>query len=124
MSSTACTVCTVHGKQNGKEGKLGHNDNAGRLLPCIVSSFVDTGLHIIAAQAGGSHSIALSSYYQLYTFGSGGNGRLGHGNDRDQWLPTMVSALELYKIVSLAAGYAHTVALTDDGQVFTYIPSQ
>lgn len=105
---------------DGKEGKLGHNDNAGRLLPCLVSSFVDRGLQIVAAQAGGSHSIALSSYNQVYTFGSGGNGRLGHGNDIDQWVPTMVSSLELYNVVSLAAGYAHSVALTDDGQIFTY----
>jgi alpha-tubulin suppressor-like RCC1 family protein len=106
---------------DGKEGKLGHNDNAGRLLPTIVSYFVDRGLHVIAAQAGGSHSCALTSFYQIYTFGSGGNGRLGHGNDRDQWVPTMVSALELYAVVSLAAGYAHTAALTDDGQIFTCV---
>lgn len=105
---------------DGKEGKLGHNDNAGRLFPCIVSTFVDRGLHIIAAQAGGSHSVALTSYNQLYTFGSGNNGRLGHGNDDDQWVPTMVASLELYSIVSLAAGYAHTVALTDDGQIYTW----
>jgi hypothetical protein len=104
---------------DGKEGKLGHNDNAGRLLPCLVSAFVDRGLQIVAAQAGGSHSIALSSYNQVYTFGSGGNGRLGHGNDVDQWVPTMVSSLELYTVVSLAAGFAHSVALTDDGQIFT-----
>lgn len=104
---------------DGKEGKLGHNDNAGRLFPCIVSSFVDRGLHVVAAQAGGSHSVALSSLNQVYTFGSGSNGRLGHGNDADQWVPTMVSSLELYSVVSLAAGYAHTVALTDDGQIYT-----
>lgn len=105
---------------DGKDGKLGHNDNAGRLFPSIVASFVDRGLHVIAAQAGGSHSVALTSYHQVYTFGFGGNGRLGHGTDNDQWVPTMVSSLELYSVVSLAAGYAHTVALTDDGQIFTY----
>ena len=104
---------------DGKDGKLGHNDNAGRLLPCLVSSFVDRGLHIISAQAGGSHSLALSSYNQIYSFGSGANGRLGHGNDNDQWSPTIVSALELQQIVSLAADYAHSVALTDDGSIYT-----
>ena len=105
---------------DGKKGKLGHNDDATRLLPCIVREFVDRGLHIIAAQAGGSHTLALSSYKQAYSFGSGANGRLGHGNDSDQWLPTLVSSLERYQVVSLAAGHAHSVALTDDGQILTW----
>jgi hypothetical protein len=37
------------------------------------------GTLIKIAQAGGSHTVALSSDFQVYTFGSGGSGRLGHG---------------------------------------------
>lgn len=105
---------------DGKEGKLGHNDDATRLLPTLVSEFMDRGIFIRTAQAGGSHTAALSGDLQVYTFGAGGSGRLGHGNDKMQWLPLLVSALELQHVVSIAAGFAHTVALTLDGDIYTW----
>lgn len=37
------------------------------------------GIFIRTAQAGGSHTAALSGDLQVYTFGAGGSGRLGHG---------------------------------------------
>ena len=46
---------------DGKDGKLGHNDNAGRLIPTIVSYFIDRGLNVTAAQARTRvHSLPLS----------------------------------------------------------------
>lgn len=45
---------------------------------------------------------------------------LGAGNDKMQWLPLLVSALELQHVVSIAAGFAHTVALTLDGDIYTW----
>jgi len=57
---------------------------------------------------------------QIYTFGSGQAGRLGHGNDRNQPVPTMVASLEFEDVIAIAAGYAHTVVLTQDSNIYTW----
>lgn len=61
---------------------------------------------------------------QLFTWGSGNYGQLGHGTSQDQYVPTLVTSLVQYKVVDVACGTcceetdgAHTLALTDDGQV-------
>jgi len=105
---------------DGKEGKLGHNDDAQRLNPTQVTIFVEQGLPLLTAQAGGSHTVVLTNSNTVFTFGAGASGRLGHGNDQNQWLPTPVQALEFVTVVSLAAGFAHTAALTDTGEIFTW----
>uniref|UniRef100_A0A7S4NS28 Uncharacterized protein n=1 Tax=Guillardia theta TaxID=55529 RepID=A0A7S4NS28_GUITH len=105
---------------DGKEGKLGHNDNAQRLIPTLVAAFIEWGMPVAAAQAGGSHTLVLNRRGQVFSFGSGDSGRLGHGNDNDQWSPTFLSALESERCVSIAAGFAHSVALTDQGQIYTW----
>jgi len=105
---------------DGKEGKLGHNDDAARLVPTQVMMFLEEGLGVQTAQAGGSHTVVLDSEHHVFTFGAGGSGRLGHGNDKNRWKPTLISALEFEKIVSIAAGFAHSVALSDEGHVYTW----
>mmetsp|Transcript_29990 Transcript_29990/g.96177 ORF Transcript_29990/g.96177 Transcript_29990/m.96177 type:complete len:106 (+) Transcript_29990:660-977(+) len=64
---------------DGKEGKLGHNDNAQRLIPTLVAAFIEWGMPVAAAQAGGSHTLVLNRRGQVFSFGSGDSGRLGHG---------------------------------------------
>ena len=61
---------------------------------------------------------------ELYTWGSGDYGRLGHGTSEDQSLPTLVAGLLQAHIIDVACGAniedtsgAHTLALTDKGQV-------
>lgn len=105
---------------DGRQGKLGHNDESTRLLPTLVNSFFDQSLVVATAQAGGQHTVALTVGGQVYTFGAGQSGRLGHGNDRNQLVPTLVAALEFEEVVSIASGYAHTVVLTEDGQLYTW----
>ena len=82
--------------------------------------FVDVGLPLLTTSAGGSHTVVLTRGRRVYSFGAGASGRLGHGNDQDQWLPTPVSALEFVDVVSLAAGFAHTAALSDSGALYTW----
>ena len=77
-------------------------------------------LVVATAQAGGQHTVALSNEGQVYTFGAGQSGRLGHGNDKNQLVPTLVAALEFEEVVSIASGYAHTVVLTGEGEIYTW----
>ena len=49
------------------------------------------GARIVAAAAGGAHSVALSEHGALWTWGDGTEGRLGHGDEDDWRVPTLVA---------------------------------
>lgn len=57
---------------------------------------------------------------KLYTFGSGENGRLGHGDNVVLKEPKLVEILRDKDIKKFASGEKHSVALTADGHVFTW----
>ena len=75
----------------GLSGQLGLNDRMCRLTFARVGSDKFVGARIIAATAGFGHSAALTEDGELWTWGSGDNGRLGHGNVDSQLVPTMVA---------------------------------
>ena len=56
---------------------------------------------------------------ELYTWGCGKNGRLGHGDCSDQLFPTLVAALLDRHVIGVVCGTrnAHTLANTDRGEV-------
>lgn len=58
----------------------------------------------------------------LYTFGRGSYGCLGHGNSEDKLEPCLVQALKDHTIVDVALGTsdAHTLCVTDVGLVFAF----
>ena len=59
---------------------------------------------------------------QLYTFGNGNWGVLGHGNEDNIRFdkPKLVQALTKKKIVDISLGEYHNLALADDGSVYTW----
>ena len=56
----------------------------------------------------------------LWSFGSGADGCLGHGDDEDRMIPTRVEAFHGDPIVEVSAGSAHAVALVDSGKVYSW----
>ena len=78
------------------------------------------GVRIRQASAGHQHSLALAHGGALYSFGAGWNGRLGHGDEEHRWAPTAVAALADTPVRSAAAGFDHSVVLTEAGAVFTF----
>ena len=69
---------------------------------------------------GGLHSAALSSNGEVYTWGWGIWGVLGHSDGMSRNEPTKVESLSRERIVKIACGSTHTVALTAAGEVFTW----
>ena len=65
---------------------------------------------------------AISSSGELFTWGCGEYGRLGHGDNASQWRPKQVKALADHRVVQVACGSrdAQTLALTDEGMVFSW----
>lgn len=56
----------------------------------------------------------------LYSCGGGFRGMLGHGEEELERSPRVIEALLGRNIVYVACGVAHTIALSDDGEVFSW----
>ena len=101
----------------GGGGHLGHGDARDRLLPKKVEAFA--GQRVVAVSAGAYHSLALTADGAVWSWGLGCNGRLGHGDTQDKWLPKKVEAFAGQRVVATSAGGDHSLSLTADGAVFT-----
>uniref|UniRef100_A0A1D1Z6V7 Putative E3 ubiquitin-protein ligase HERC4 n=1 Tax=Anthurium amnicola TaxID=1678845 RepID=A0A1D1Z6V7_9ARAE len=100
----------------GEDGQLGHGDAEDRLLPTLITAL--DGQDIVSVTCGADHTTAYSeSGLQLYSWGWGDFGRLGHGNSSDVFTPQPVKALQGIKIKQIACGDSHCLAVTMDGGV-------
>ncbi|XP_030752542.1 probable E3 ubiquitin-protein ligase HERC1 [Sitophilus oryzae] len=101
----------------GEYGRLGHGDNAGRHIPTMVTDLVDIG----QVSCGSSHTLAVSrDGTKVWSFGSGDNGKLGHGEIAKVYKPKLIEALQGLIIQKVCAGTSFSVALTNMGQVYTW----
>ena len=69
---------------------------------------------------GNSHGAALTAGGELFTFGGNEFGELGRPEVLDSALPGPVSFPTMTRVVSVACGFFHTAAVTDDGSVWTF----
>jgi E3 ubiquitin-protein ligase HERC2 len=79
----------------GEDGKLGHNNRLSLDKPRLIESLKSKRIRDIAC--GSSHSAAITSNGELYTWGLGEYGRLGHGDSVTQLKPKLVSAVVTQK---------------------------
>jgi len=63
---------------------------------------------------------AITNKGELYTWGSGGNGRLGHGNTRNYDEPELVKDLKDVPLLHVSLGTHHTLALTETKQIYAW----
>lgn len=118
------TALTVDGKVfswgEGDDGKLGHFSRMNCDKPRLIEALKTKRIRDIAC--GSSHSAALTSSGELYTWGLGEYGRLGHGDNTTQLKPKMVKVLLGHRVIQVACGSrdAQTLALTDEGLVFSW----
>lgn len=56
----------------------------------------------------------------LYTWGDGTTGMLGHGENGEENVPRIVEALLSKDIWKVACGVTHTITLTSEGEVFSW----
>ena len=104
----------------GDDGKLGHCSRLSCDTPRLIEALKSKRIRDIAC--GSSHSAAISSAGELFTWGCGEYGRLGHGDNVSQWRPKQVKALSDHRVIQVACGSrdAQTLALTDEGMVFSW----
>jgi alpha-tubulin suppressor-like RCC1 family protein len=139
--SVLCTdagkVATFGGGSKGQLGQLEKLDNNG--TPVFINSkqclqdansdrmVTSSSVAIIQVAAGGHHTAALRKDGCVYTWGSRANGRLGHGDQRDDnemgrsfTAPMMVKSLQNMPIVQVSCGADFTLVVDNSGSVYSW----
>ncbi|CAG9853588.1 unnamed protein product [Phyllotreta striolata] len=103
----------------GDHGRLGHLDNTGRHVPTLVQDLANVEVGSVAC--GSSHTLVVSKDGKtVWSFGSGENGKLGHGEIAKVYRPKVIEALQGLIIQKVCAGTSFSMALTTMGQVYTW----
>lgn len=98
---------------DGDYGKLGHGNSSTQKYPKLTQGPLQ-GKVVVCVSAGYRHSAAVSEDGELYTWGEGDFGRLGHGDSNSRNIPTLVK--DISNVGEVSCGSSHTIALSKDGR--------
>ncbi|KAM7278917.1 hypothetical protein ACFE04_006051 [Oxalis oulophora] len=90
-------------------GQLGNPQADGKLPARVEGKILKSFVEEISC--GAYHVAVLTSRTEVYTWGKGANGRLGHGDINDRNSPTLVEALKDKQVKSIACGTNFTAAI-------------
>ncbi|KMS97960.1 hypothetical protein BVRB_4g097060 [Beta vulgaris subsp. vulgaris] len=102
-------------------GQLGHGDTMDRPTPTLVELLEGFG-SMVQISAGPSYSLAVAHDGTVYSFGSGTNFCLGHGEQHNGHQPRAILSFRRkgIHVVRVSAGDEHVVALDSCGYVYTW----
>lgn len=95
-----------------KLGLLGHGNEVSHWTPKKVTGQMEC-LYVLSVSCGPWHSAAITSLGQLFTFGDGSFGALGHGDRSSSSVPREVETLKGFRTVRVSCGFWHTAAVVD-----------
>jgi hypothetical protein len=106
----------------GAKGKLGQGlQTLETDEPSLVKGL--EGVEVLQIASGFSHNLLLGQKQEVtmvFSWGSGADGRLGHGNLEDCYEATEVKALTGRPIAHILAGFLHSVVISGLGEVLTF----
>ena len=85
---------------NGDKHRLGHGTTSKEYLPRPVQALSEKPA-VVDVACGLGHTIALLANGEVYSWGNGGNGRLGHGDTQDRSSASIISMLEGVNVLSV-----------------------
>ena len=104
----------------GSRGQLGHGDILPREEPSLIDALAGVTMKSVAC--GSWHSLSLSEYGEVYSWGWNEHGQLGHsGGSHTVPLPTLIESAsgdENFTIIS--CGARHSAAVMEGGQLYTW----
>ena len=102
----------------GEDGQLGIGDTSDQDEPTYVDALRGVGVRQIACGSG--HTVVLTMEGQVYTWGRGDDGRLGHGDNGWKYVPRIAQSLLGQIIVQVTCGSYHTAAVASNGDLYTW----
>ncbi|KAJ6341064.1 hypothetical protein OIU78_009272 [Salix suchowensis] len=90
-------------------GQLGNPQADGKVPTRVEGKLVKNFVEEVAC--GAYHVAVLTSRTEVYTWGKGANGRLGHGDTVDRNFPSIVEALKDKQVKGIVCGTSFTAAI-------------
>lgn len=109
MTVALCTSGRVYTMGSAAYGQLGDPNSTVKLPTCVGGSIKNRFVEEISC--GAYHVAVLTTKTEVYTWGKGANGRLGHGDTKDRNTPTLVEALKDKQVKMVVCGSDFTVAI-------------
>uniref|UniRef100_A0A1B0C9V3 E3 ubiquitin-protein ligase herc2 n=2 Tax=Lutzomyia longipalpis TaxID=7200 RepID=A0A1B0C9V3_LUTLO len=88
--------------------------------PQLVEGFGTVPVIKVASHWEGCHYLALNAEQQVYSWGSGEGGRLGHGDSQPRENPTRIAYFVDKSIVNIFCGTAYSAAIGINGELYTW----
>lgn len=104
----------------GRDGMLGHGDEAPRLVLTQVAVEHFKGVRIVMVVAGAIHCATVGEDGSVCTWGNGADGCLGHNDEANRLVPTQLAGMCGVRVVMLATNYFHNVAVAHDGAFWVW----
>ncbi|KAM9804977.1 RCC1 and BTB domain-containing protein 1 [Neosynchiropus ocellatus] len=100
-------------------GQVGCGSTANQPSPRRVSSGLQSKV-AVSIVCGQTSSLAVVENGEVYGWGYNGNGQLGLGNNGNQLTPCRLMGLQGSCVQQVVCGYAHCMALTDEGVLYAW----
>ncbi|XP_078438381.1 regulator of chromosome condensation (RCC1) family protein [Wolffia australiana] len=98
--------------------ELGRGDNVSDWRPKQIPALQDVTITQITC--GGYHSLALTDKGEVFSWGHGGHGQLGHKSTQNQKVPLLIESLAEERVTYIACGGSSSAAITDTGKLYMW----
>uniref|UniRef100_A0A674ITR5 RCC1-like domain-containing protein n=1 Tax=Terrapene triunguis TaxID=2587831 RepID=A0A674ITR5_9SAUR len=113
------TVCSCGANARGQLGRKLRPGQRGGYTPEQIQAL--EAQIIVHVSCGKEHSLAVCNRGKVFSWGAGSEGQLGTGEFKEQSLiPKKIDGLSALRIIQVTCGHFHSVALAQDGRVFSW----
>ena len=103
----------------GQLGMTSRSTLAPFTMPEQIKAHIG-GLRIVSVACGANHSLCVTARGDLYSWGLGKSGQLGHGSTENKQSPNCVQLLQGKTVILAVGGEDNSGCVTDSGDLYTW----